>query len=237
MTAPLYLFVFKFVSCGPIFSMQCSAHNWVPILVYSSQHGTFHRDYSSCTSRDCWREHPRRRFPRRVRKKHCHSYQGQEEGRNNHKKAQYVVAHCHILSICFDYSCTSLSFFLHVQQKSHFFCFIQRLTISITRLFDGFVSAASVDPKDGPALYFSNPSQPKAIAQLSLYTFQVVLSDMFIIYRVYIIWLRSKPVVVFPIFSLLLQMGEWLSEDWIRSSLVLTVLNFAIKILLTGLFS
>lgn len=66
---------------------------------------------------------------------------------------------------------------------------------AVVRLFDAFVYFA-----DGtqPLLYYADPSQPTEVVQSGALFFTGIVGDGMLIYRLWMIWGRSKSMIIFP---------------------------------------
>ncbi|KAJ7817807.1 hypothetical protein B0H13DRAFT_1922692 [Mycena leptocephala] len=65
------------------------------------------------------------------------------------------------------------------------------------RIFQGFLLF-----DEGPAAFFADNRQPTALA-LSLSFISMLVNDVIMIYRLWIIWSRARLVIIFPVLTLL----------------------------------
>ncbi|KAH9990778.1 hypothetical protein BJV77DRAFT_1011183 [Russula vinacea] len=78
------------------------------------------------------------------------------------------------------------------------------LVTDIVRLYIAFEKS---ETDQGADLYFIRVTAPLSVVKTSIYLAETVVSDMFILYRCYIVWNASVPIVVLPILLYLADIG------------------------------
>lgn len=73
--------------------------------------------------------------------------------------------------------------------------------LNISRLFDGFIYAQ--DLPTGTIRYYSTVAHPKCLSFTALYIIQGIVTDCFMVYRMFIIWGGSKWICAFPVLTVL----------------------------------
>ncbi|KAJ7368633.1 hypothetical protein DFH08DRAFT_831860 [Mycena albidolilacea] len=77
------------------------------------------------------------------------------------------------------------------------------LTVTARWILDVIDTAYGILESDNPQVYFIAPIRPRAVTGVGLFLASLVICDAMIIYRLWIVWNKSTPVVIFPLFTLL----------------------------------
>ncbi|TFY66789.1 hypothetical protein EVG20_g4302 [Dentipellis fragilis] len=75
------------------------------------------------------------------------------------------------------------------------------VALSFARVFIGFILMRDVP--GGPLAYFAQLSSSVLVAKTALFAFQTLLGDTIYIWRCYVIWNKSKKIIVVPVITLL----------------------------------